>query len=195
MAVLVAMLIAILLGGLAITCVEETGVNPLLITKIAIGLCLITLVIFRRRRRLAVFALCCWLLWGYGFYFAPFCFKREVCPLCGKMKDTDCFCGITFRTANREWELSQWYDAAGLRPHEHHWTFLCSMERDWRGEISCGDSFGFQLTPLHYLRAAHKTLNNPQFESLANDFYAAQNDKVKTSQFCQKCQTLGLEAD
>jgi len=125
-------------------------------------------------------------LWFLG----PRAEKDYLCRLCGMDLVQKTFLGIPYSSEYTETKLSRWYNAKGLKDHQHMWCFLWSHGQNWGGTKSYYDSFGSFLMPLACLQTVENMVDLNQFNELVNDFYSIEQDSDRVRRFMLKCNDI-----
>jgi hypothetical protein len=152
--------------------------------------------VYSRRRRLLVWSAVCLALLVSGVLlvrFAPFSAEASMCRVCGKGRGKLIVLGVKVYENVYDTELSRWYQRTGLRPHAHDWAFLSSTERHWDGQEQNTDSLGhlgLDTIALDCFRDASARMDAATFDSVAEDYYATQDDTSKVRAFVERCDRI-----
>ena len=123
-------------------------------------------------------------------FFAPFAAEVSICRICGKQKSTLTVLGVKWYTNEFDTELSDWYHNSHLRSHPHEWVFLCSTARQWGGQVTCYDSFGFELSGLRQFQEASAKMDQATLQGFAREYDAIQNDPRKSCRFFERLEKM-----
>ena len=118
--------------------------------------------------------------------------EGQGCALCGKDRTRKTWLGVTYMDWEADTELSRWYAAKGLKPHEHRWQGGSISIRRWNGSGLCGDSFGFFLLPLRHLQEVEPYADQATFRRLCRQYYACVRDPKRANAFTAKCNRIVL---
>ena len=124
------------------------------------------------RKHMVAIALCAVLLGTLCSCIGPGRYEMKTCACCGMGWKEETWLGIRHTNGPFDTDLSRWYVAHGLKPHEHRWVFTCAGPKGWPRRGLYVDASGDFLLPLLALRDVQPYIDEGTFRSLCGEYYA-----------------------